>query len=148
MGPPPVGVASEGRYNRSGEVVLYLCESDAGLARESIAGDGPLWSQPFILPTYKLAIADFSSLGADDFASKVFWFAELAGNEGVAQHLRFSQLVASLVGQRFDGMRIPGVRGSDDVRYSNVVVFRAESSWPDWLESGCQPTKLSPDGFV
>ena len=147
MGPPPAEVASEGRYNTSGESVLYLCESEVGIAREPIAGDGPLWIQWFVLPTEKLAIADFSSLRADDFASKVFWFAELAGNEGVAHRLHFSQLVASLVGKRFDGMRIPGVRGNHDVRYSNIVVFRAaERCWRNWLSA--QPTQAAPDGFV
>jgi hypothetical protein len=148
MGPPPMAVASKGRYNKSGESVLYLCESDMGVVREPIGGDGQLWIQRFVLPLDGLAIADFSSLRADDFASKVFWFAELAGIEGVAHRIRFSQLVASIVAQKFDGMRIPGVRGGDDVRYSNIVVFRAERSWRDWLEIGSQPSQLAPDGFV
>ena len=148
MGPPPRGAASEGRYNKPGESVLYLCESKASVAREPIAGDGPLWIQWFILPTNRLVIADFSSLRADDFASKVFWFAELAGNAGVAHRSGFSRLVASLVGQMFDGMRIPGVRGSHDVCYSNIVVFRAELRWRDWLEIGSQPAQPDPDGFV
>lgn len=148
MGPPPTVAAAEGRYNRSGESTLYLCESEGGLAREPIAGDGPLWIQRFVLPTERLSIADFSSLHADGFASKVFWFAELAGNEDVVQRLHFSQLVASLVRQKFDGMRIPGVRGTHDVRYSNVVIFGAEPSWRDWLEIGAQPKQAAPDGFV
>ena len=48
---------------------------------------------------------------ADNFLSKVFWHAELSGNDDVAFGFEFSQVVASLVARRFDGMVVPGVRG-------------------------------------
>ena len=148
MGPPPSCDAPANRYNKAHECVLYLCESEPAIAKEPITGSGPLWVQRFVLPTDQLVIADFSSLRADDFASKVFWFAELAGNDGVAVQFSFSQLVAASVGQHFDGMRVPGVRGSNDTRYSNIVVFRAEARWKQWLATGSPPMKSAPDGFV
>jgi hypothetical protein len=146
MGPPPVARAN--RYNRPDESVLYLCESQSAIANEPIAGDGPLWVQSFVLAADQLVIADFSLLGVDDFASKTFWFAELAGNDGVPVEFSFSQLIASLVAQHFDGMRVPGVRGNQDTRYSNVVIFRAETRWKQWLVDGSPPTKVTPDGFA
>ena len=148
MGPPPASVARANRYNKPHESVLYLCDSQSAIANEPIAGSGPLWVQSFVLPTDQLVIADFSSLRADDFVGKVFWFAELAGNDDVAVQLCFSQLIASLVGQHFDGMRVPGVRGTHDTRYSNIVVFRAEARWKQWIAIGSRPTKATPDGFV
>jgi hypothetical protein len=139
MGPPPLSVARENRYNKPHESVLYLCESESAIVEEPIAGTGPLWIQRFVLPIDRLVMADFSSLRADDFISKALWFAELAGNNDVAVQLCFSQLIASLVAQHFDGMRVPGVRGNKDSRYSNVVVFRAESRWRHWLEVDSPP---------
>jgi len=143
MGPPPAVVAREGRYNKDHESVLYLSESEVAVLEEPIAGDGPLWIQRFVVRTDQLLIADFSSLRTDDFVSKVFWFAELAGNSDVAVRILFSQLVASLVAQQFDGMRVPGVRGSKDLHYSNVVIFRAESRWRRWLDADCPPYAIA-----
>jgi hypothetical protein len=148
MGPPPASVARANRYNKAHESVLYLSESRSAIANEPIADSGTLWVQRFVLPADQLVIADFGSLRADDFASKAFWFAELAGNDDVAVQLCFSQLIASLVAQRFDGMRVPGVRGDHDTRYSNIVVFRAEACWKQWLAIDSQPMKATPDGFV
>jgi len=148
MGPPPASDARANRYNKPNESTLYLSESERAVGREPISGSGQLWVQQFLLPTDQLAIADFSSLSADDFASKAFWFAELAGNAGVAVQLCFSQLLGSLVQQRFDGMRVPGVRGSNETRYSNIVVFRAEARWKSWLATDCRPVQAAPDGFV
>lgn len=148
MGPPAVSDARANRYNKPNESTLYLCESQEAIANEPIAGGGQLWVQRFLLPTDRLAIPDFSSLRADDFASKAFWFAELAGNDGVAVKRCFSQLVASLVRKQFDGMRVPGVRGSNDTSYSNVVVFCAEARWKPWLAIDCQPVKAALHGVV
>jgi hypothetical protein len=78
MGPPPASLARANRYNNANESALYLCESQAAVAYAPIAGSGALWVQKFLLPTDQLAIADFNSLSADDFASKTLWFAELA----------------------------------------------------------------------
>lgn len=139
MGPPPSASAPEGRYNKVGESVLYLCESERAVLEEPITGTGPLWIQRFVLPADQLAIADFSSVRGDDFLSKVFLFAELAGNPGVAVQLCFSQFVASLVSRHFDGMWIPGVRGNKNHRYCNLVMFRAESRWRDWLQLDAAP---------
>ncbi len=142
MGPPPVGRAPANRYNEAGHSVLYLCQSEAGLIAEPINGDGSLWIQRFSLPLDRLLVADFSSLDQDDFLSKVFWFAELAGNADVGFTFRFSQLVASIVSQRFDGMLVPGVRGQKDCHYSNVVLFRPVK-WKSWLETDGKPHTLA-----
>jgi hypothetical protein len=143
MGPPPSNKAKAGRSNQEKESVQYLCGSEAGIQLEPIDGPGPLWIQRFSLPTEQLSIADFGTLRNEDFCNLVFWFAEQAGNPGVPISLGFSQFVASLVVQRFDGMRVPGVRGNKDCFYFNVVIFRAESRWIDFLETDSPPFLLT-----
>lgn len=133
MGPPPPGAPSAGRYNKQGESVLYLCETEQGVMREPIDGTGPLWLQRFLLPTGALEIADLRPGRADEFVDQVFWFAEHAGEAPNQCSLEFSQRIAELVADRFDAMMIPGVRGDESHRYTNIVVLRRVSEWMSWL---------------
>ena len=144
MGPPPSDNASGGRYNSEGCSVLYLAETTDGVARESIAGSGPLWVQKFIVPTSILRIADLRVGCTDDLLNQVFWLAEHAGEAPVYPGYRFSQRVASLVAERFDGMMVPGVRGDRCCRYANVIVLRQMSEWSSWLDLHSQPQLYGP----
>jgi hypothetical protein len=71
------------------------------------------------------------------------WFAELAAEKGDPT-FAFSQFVAALVSDGFDGMRVPGVRGTDAVRYTNVVMFSHER-WLEWIDTSTGPTRLALD---
>ena len=96
-----------------------------------------------------LRIADLTDIPADHFVAAVFSQAEsckVAGR-GPDSYL-FSQVVAEIVSTRFDGMRIPGVRGESDFHYSNVVVFSPHPAWPTWLVPGSDPYRLDLSGPV
>jgi hypothetical protein len=131
MGPPPADKASAGRYNATGEPTLYLAETERGVVLER-PGIETLWMQRFRIPD-TLRVADFTGLPKADLVNAVFYHAELAGNPGQAIQDGFSRYVGQIVREQFDGMRVPGVRGTNGYRYSNVVVFRVES-WREWLD--------------
>jgi len=151
MGPPPLGcVPNGGRYNRPGEHTLYLSDSEEGVLREFKAWhvEGIPYVMRYRLPLDKLNIADFTRIPDDHFVAAVFSKAEecMLDGRGPDSYV-FSQLVAELVVPHFDGMRVPGVRGTRDTWYSNVVIFRPYPDWPDWLEQGTVPYPLSvPSG--
>src|SRR5260370_398181 len=48
----------------------------------------------------------------------------------------FGQMISEVVSDSFGGMRVPGTRGSNDNRYSNVIIFRPHPNWPAWVEPG------------
>lgn len=147
MGPPLLDCdPSGGRYNRRGERVLYLSDSEEGVLRELSAWhvEGIPWVQRYRLPLDKLHIADFTIIPDDHFVAAVFSKAEECnvGGRGSNSYI-FSQLVAELVMAHFDGMRIPGVRGNRGSWYSNVVIFQPYPDWRDWLEHETAPYRLS-----
>ncbi len=139
MGPPPLGKASAGRYNGQGRSVLYLSETEQGVTREPITGPGPLWIQKYILPADTLQIADLRPGRAEEFVNQVFWFAEHAGEAPVHCSLEFSQRIASLIAEKFDGIMMPGVRGDESHRYANIVVLKRMSEWIAWLYPESRP---------
>jgi len=147
MGPPPLGCdPSGGRYNRPGERVLYLSDSEEGLLREFSAWhiEGAPYVQRYRLPLDRLRIADFTIIPNDHFVAAVFSKAEECNVDGRGPNSYiFSQLVAELVMAHFDGMRMPGVRGKRGSWYSNVVVFQPYPNWRDWLEQETTPYRLS-----
>jgi len=61
--------------------------------------------------------------------NQVFAKAEDCKTPEGSESYAFSQLVGELVSEQFDGMRIPGVRGTSGSRHSNVVVFRPHEEW-------------------
>lgn len=143
MAPPPADRTDDrGRYNRRGESVLYLSDSEEGIRRELAGRQGPIWIQRFILRPATVRIADLrlNLPGTHRFMRSVLWFAELAGQQGYPG-VDFSQTLAQIVGQRFDGMMVPGVRGDGTFTYHNIVLFRPESRWRAWLD-GTDPYEL------
>ena len=136
----------EGRYSRLGECMLYLSDSEEGVLRELNAWhvEGIPYVMRYRLPLDKLNIADFTMIPDDHFVAAVFSKAEECnvGGRGSNSNV-FSQLVAELVMAHFDGMRIPGVRGSRNFHYNNVVVFHPDPDWRDWLEQETTPYRLS-----
>jgi len=135
MGPPPVGKpCAANRYNRRNESVLYLCDSKEGVVRELGPGPG-LHIQRYLLPLNQLRIADFARAGIDSLANAVFELAESCNvGEWGPKSYGFSQGVAEIVAEHFDGMRIPGVRGDRVLHYSNVVIFQPYPDWVHWLD--------------
>jgi hypothetical protein len=136
----------EGRYNRSGECMLYLSDSEEGVLCELNAWhvEGIPYVMRYRLPLNKLNIADFTMIPDDHFMAAVFSKAEECnvGGRGSNSYI-FSQLVADLVMAHFDGMRIPGVRGDRNFHYSNVVVSHPDPDWRNWLEQETTPYRLS-----
>lgn len=141
MGPPPQSANhGEGRYNKAGESVLYLTDSEDGVHREL---SGTPYVQAYHLPLSTIRIADFRVWPADSFVTAVFSIAEECKVEGRGLDTYvFSQTIAEVVAERFDGMLIPGVRGMPGAHYSNVVVFRPHPHWPNWIEPGTCPYLL------
>ena len=147
MEPPPTDAAfAGGRYNRENIPVLYLSDSEDGVAREVNATGRVLWVQGFTLPVSSLRLADMSTALSDPFVNSVFWFAEGAGELGSNVSHSFSQIVSELVAHRIDGMVVPGVRGDDRVKYRNVIVFNPHPKWPEWLEQRSDPKLISGGG--
>lgn len=147
MGPPPLDCDPiGGRYNRTGERVLYLSDSEEGVLRELSAWlvEGIPYAQRYRLPLDKLNIADFTMIPDDHFVAAVFSKAEECNVDGRGSNSYiFSQLVAELVKAHFDGMRIPGVRGCHGFWYGNVVIFQPHPNWSDWLEHASASYRLS-----
>lgn len=127
MGPPGVGRAPDGRYNRAGTSVLYLSDSEEGARLEVPAGR--IWIQRYVIHAPPLRIADLASEEASNLLHAAFDLAEKArvpGWSGPATYA-FSQFLArSICRSGFDGFIVPGVRGSSSIRYHNVVLFRPE----------------------
>lgn len=141
MGPPSRGECKDGgRYHTANNPVLYLSESQEGVKREREAWEatGVPFVQKYQLLLNQLKIADFTGLGSKDFLTHVFLWAERCDKDKYGpDSYAFSQAVASLVSEKFDGMRVPGVRGDADSTYSNVVLFNPhepEGRWKDWLD--------------
>jgi len=154
MGPRPLHLPPQaGRYSVAGTQVLYLSESEQGVLNELEAWHfkGEAWVQPYILPANGVRIADFSDLAHDSFLTCVFSKAEECNVEGretkkrttIEEAYLFSNLVASVVSQSFDGMLVPGVRAKDGSWYRNVVMFSQHLEWRNWLDGDPRPLKIS-----
>jgi Protein of unknown function (DUF2934)/RES domain len=148
MGPLPLDrTPGEGRYHRAGERVLYLADSTDGVRREMEA-----WltqGTPYVIrvevPLTSLRIVDFSNWPSDHLITAVCSRAEMCNvpNRGPANYV-FSQVVGELVAERFDGMKIPGVRGAPGAHYRNVVLFRGLTEWAKWTSPSSPPGLLFP----
>jgi hypothetical protein len=138
FGPPPQELCSAGRYNMPGQPVLYLASSDDGVRSEVQVPPGRvLMSQGFFVPT-DLRIADLTNNSIDPFIANAFDRAEHMES---AEYFR-SNVLAQLVSRQFQAMLVPGVRGSRQNRYSNLVVFSPEELWRRWLNPSSAPRKL------
>lgn len=141
MGPPPPGSIGTGRYNYDDQVVLYLSRSRDGVSREMRESRETAWIQSYTLDLKHLRIADFRP-PVDTLLNHIFWWTEMVSADHGGQFV-FSQFVAGRVANFFDGMLVPGVRGDESIRYDNVVVFRPQHHWQNWLTEGSDPQRLS-----
>ncbi len=146
MGPPDSSFApGEGRYYADGRRALYLADSENRVRREM--GRWNKVGAPYVVRAslpLTVRIADLSHLSTDDLISTVFWCAEMCGLEGYGDRpYRFSQIIAELVAERFDGMRVPGVRGEPGHHYRNIVLFHQLEGWPNWIDPARPPYRLS-----
>ncbi len=135
MGPPPSNVASDGRYNRQGRPMLYLCDSEDGV-RHEVGTDGKsLCIQKYKVDLSAILLADLASPKLSNFVRAVFDLAEsckVPGRPG-RQDYAFSHTVAKIVeGAGFDGIIVSGVRGNPSQQYRNVVIFRPGQLWRAW----------------
>ena len=140
MGPLPADHAyfTSGRYSVRGCRVFYLASTEEGVRLELAAWvrPGEVWLQRFTIPV-TLRIADFSQTPEDHLLTSAFSIAEdcMLDEQGGLPTYDFSNLLASVVAEHFDGMLVPGVRGQrGKQRYRNVVIFRYHDDWRDWLD--------------
>ncbi len=148
MGPLPLNcIPREGRYHRKGKRVLYLADSEDGVRREM-----EVWhtkGTPYVIrievPLTSLRIVDFSNWPTDHLITAVFARAETCnvGQRGPTNYI-FSQAVGELVSERFDGMRIPGVRGTPGAHYKNIVLFRRLEDWSNWANPANPAYRMFP----
>lgn len=137
FGPPQKEKTKAGRYNKHGQPVLYLATSENGVLRELCLGQpaSDLYCQKFRLPPGKLQLADFSNHELANFVHIAFDYAEYGlGSGGVNdREYGFSQVLGEIVeAAGYEGMIVPGVRGTRDSRYLNIVLFSTES-WEEWV---------------
>jgi hypothetical protein len=139
FGPPPPPHARESRYNRDGKRALYLCTSSLGVLKEMEPQPGEeLWIQRFS-NVASLLLFDARPLPQTSFTAGVFWVVEQQ-RDRTQETPALGARIGELVAERFDGMIVPGVRGSaedrdsPEVRYSNVVIFRLLDHWHDFLD--------------
>jgi RES domain-containing protein len=135
MGPPPSSNKG-GRYNPPGVVALYLCDSPDGVLRELAPQPGlKVFLQEYRLSPTSLRLADFSSVHLTDFVKAVFDMAEnscVVGRVGPSSY-ELCRVVGELVREaNFEGMVVPGVRGTQSFQYRNIVAFDAHDQWRIW----------------
>ena len=149
MGPPPSEKCREGRYNLTGKPALYLacCENGVQREQEHWNVDGTPYIQRYQLPA-SLKIGDFREC-QDPFLTTVFTVAEncnVAERAGHASYT-YSQTIAEIVAGRFEGMLLPGCRGSHENWYCNVVIFYPyHSEWKRWCNRGPYKPDWNPAG--
>jgi hypothetical protein len=144
MGPPSPSRPNENRYGLAGKSVLYLCTSEEGVRREvNMSGGKSLYLQRFIIPG-TVNLGDFRDLDEVDFLNDAFMFAEMANRDPVSHAtMLFTQVLASLVSERFDGMIVPGVMGDVSTRYCNIVIFES-AAWRMWLDPRWPSPTVAP----
>lgn len=137
FGPPPCPGA--GRYNRSGQAALYL-----GTDRHGVIAEMARFTRPGThcfyarySPIEALKMVDLSDPSAHPALHHAFDRAErLDVQYEPAQ--RIADVIREL---RIDGIIVPGVRGSTDHHYTNIVVFNCHD-WAAWLDTRFLPERL------
>lgn len=134
---PPTSALSAGRYNSVGWVVLYLCDSVAGVTREvTRTADTRLCVQRYEIPAKALRLLDGAGQ-VSELVGAAFDMAESAGVDGRIgpSDFQFGHVVAELVREAgFGGMLTPGVRGDAELKYRNVIVFEPGDRWIEWSQ--------------
>ena len=142
FGPPQTDQAPRGRYNAPGVLALYLCSTKQGVIRElePLQPGKKLWIQQFrILP--ELRMADARELGIGSLAAAVFWLIESVRDR--SKYARLGERVGQIVGARYDGLIVPGVRGEPNELYWNAAIFRPEDRWLRFIDRSAQPQEVA-----
>ncbi len=133
MGPPnDLNLITADRYNNDKESVLYLADSIFGVQKELDTRTGTLWCQKFIVPFSKMKIIDLSATPEESIITSIMFECEVAGNEHRCTKI-FSQSTADIIKRVADGFLTLGVRGDNDNKYKNLVLFRQGSNWSNWI---------------
>ena len=142
FGPPPADKAAAGRYNHAGSPALYLATTPAGVCAELAGRDigSSLYCQQYQIDPNQLQVLDMSALSLKDIVRIVFDYTEHSSAPGGSLHSRLLASAISALGH--DGMIVPGVRGSRQNRYSNLVVFEPSERWRDWVSGNADPLFL------
>jgi hypothetical protein len=145
FGPPPPEHTDAGRYNIAGKPVLYLCTTKYGAAYEKQEDSNSikdLFCQEYLLHLAVLRLADFADPILDNFIQIVFDYAEYGIRDGKINkdEYLFSQEIAAIVGEKgFSGMLVPGVRGTPERRYQNIIIFNPEAIWKEFVNMDMEP---------
>lgn len=138
FGPAPS--RPQNRYNRAGQSALYLGMDVPGLGAEMAeqAKPGEHYYYARYLPVDSLSLVDLSDASAHAALHLAFDRAErLDLNYESAQ--RLADVVREL---HIDGIIVPGVRGTIDYHYSNVVIFNC-ADWAMWVDPSHPPELLT-----
>ncbi|MBW2741441.1 MAG: RES family NAD+ phosphorylase [Deltaproteobacteria bacterium] len=148
FGPPPPEHTDAGRYNIAGKPVLYLCTTKYGAAYEKQEDSNPikdLFCQEYLLDLAVLRLADFADPSLDNFIQIVFDYAEYGIRDGKINkdEYLFSQAVAAIIGGKgFSGILVPGVRGTPERRYQNIVIFNPGEIWGKFVNMDMEPERI------
>ena len=140
IGPAPK--PDDGRYNKKAEQCLYLIRDKRFLWKELKLGNKKLFVQKYNIPTGDHKIADLSvaNNSISNSLALSFWMAEsgktLSGysfEKELSLHGKSKYLISQLLSYHFkengwDGMYLPGVHGSPQKHYSNLVLFSAATT--------------------
>lgn len=130
FGPPPLKYAKSNRYSTEFEPALYLSDSTYGVhaeLKESIDTEPFLFCQKYHINSSAIDIVDLSSRTLSPLVSQAFDKSELNIDQGSYWK---SHIIAELVKQAgFNGMIVPGVRGTQNNHYRNIIIFCPEEKW-------------------
>jgi hypothetical protein len=144
FGPPPAPCSTHGRYNRAGRPALYLATTVSGVVAEldRHQSDGSsLFCQRFSLDSRGLNIADLSRNDCSQTLAITFDYSELEREP--TSYFKSQVLADSVERGGFDGMLVPGVRGSNENRYYNIVILGPGVRWAEWLDLEWVPQRIA-----
>ena len=127
------------RYNRDGETAMYLCTTVAGLQAEMLCYHDPekvCFFATFSAISSEISIADLTDASLPAVVHQAFDYAERPESRWAGH--RLADLIRSL---GYQGLLVPGVRGSPANRYANLVIFNYEG-WEAWVDSRSPPRLL------
>lgn len=140
IGPSPN--SQDGRYNKQGEDCLYLIDSKKFIFDELKTKS--ILVQEYSIPINKFKIADLSSnngsmhnslalafqMTESGRTSAGYDFEDLLKQQGKTKYLVSQLLAKHFKNLNWDGMYIPGIHGSPNDHYCNLVLFgSATKKW-------------------
>lgn len=134
FGPPPREVAGHGRYNPKGQAMLYLASTVCGVAAELARHrrEGmQLFCQRFSVDLDALKVADLRATENIPIFQICFDYSERERDS--ARYFKSQILAESIAMAGFNGFLVPGVRGTKENRYHNLVIFEPEAQWRGWV---------------